>query len=65
MAERGITFRSLVIEALETSMEEKQPAKPFVLRDASAGYTTAKAKGVSSRTINKALDELREPGDVV
>ena len=63
VAGRVITFRSLVIEALEYTLEEKQPAKPFLLRDASAGYRAAEAKGVSSRTVNKANDELREPVD--
>jgi len=60
MAERGTTFRSLVIDALEQSLEDK-PARPFMLREASAGYVAGRKDGVSRKAINKAIDEGREP----
>ncbi len=63
MAERGVTFRSLVIDALEQALAEK-PARPFVLREASAGYSAAGTHKVSRKAINKAIDDSREPGRV-
>ncbi|HMO50156.1 MAG TPA: hypothetical protein PKE26_05485 [Kiritimatiellia bacterium] len=60
MAKRGITFRSLVIDALEQALEET-PGKPFVLRDASAGYTANRRQRISSQTINQTIDQTREP----
>lgn len=60
MAKRRMTFRSLVIDALELALDEQRP-EPFVLREASAGYMVKKRGGVSSRTINQAIDETREP----
>lgn len=60
MAKRGMTFRSLVIDALEqTLVDDRQ--KPFVLREASAGYSAGKRGGVSSKAVNQAINETREP----
>ena len=56
MAERNVTFRSLVISALEQALQ--QNTEPFHLRDASVGDSQ---KTVSNQTINRAIDEQREP----
>ena len=57
LAKRNLTFRALVISALEQVLREED--KPFKLRDASAGgYTEEK---VSSEAINRAIDEQRQP----
>ena len=60
MAERGVTFRSLVIDAVEQALAER-PASPFVLREASAGYGAGRKEKVSRKAINRAIDEGREP----
>jgi hypothetical protein len=60
MAERRVTFRSLVIDAVERSLAEK-PARPFVLREASAGYVADRKEKVSRKAVNRAIDESREP----
>jgi len=60
MAKSGMTFRSLVIDALERALDENR-ATAFVLREASAGYTVNKKGGVSRHAINEAIDENREP----
>lgn len=60
MTKRGMTFRSLVIDALEQSLDD-QHQKPFILRDASAGYAIGKRVGVSSQDVNRVIDETREP----
>ncbi|HMP75692.1 MAG TPA: hypothetical protein PKE12_05275 [Kiritimatiellia bacterium] len=60
MAERGTTFRSLVIDALEQSLDDS-PARPFKLREASAGYEAGRKERVSRKAVNKAIDEGREP----
>lgn len=60
MAKRRMTFRSLVIDALEQALDEQRP-EPFVLREASAGYKVNKRGGVSNHDINRAIDETREP----
>ena len=57
-AERNTTFRALVIDALENSLNEEKA--PFVLREASAGYNVHGKGGVSSDVINNAIDENRE-----
>ena len=56
LAERKMTFRALVIDALDRVIE----ARPgiFRLRDASVGEDNA---GVSSEAINRAIDEARGP----
>lgn len=53
-----MTLRALVIDALERALEA--PAVNFRLRDASAGES-ADGRAVSSRTINRAINEMREP----
>ena len=58
IAKRNITFRTLVIDALEQSLNEDKP--PFILRDAAAGYDVHGKGGVSSKAINDAIDENRE-----
>jgi hypothetical protein len=60
MVKRGMTFRSLVIDALEQALNESR-SNAFVLREAAAGYTLKKPGGVSRRAINDAIDESREP----
>jgi Arc/MetJ family transcription regulator len=51
-----LTFRSLVITALEDALREDR--KPFRLRDASCGMLTGST--VSSAEINNAIDEQRD-----
>ena len=58
LAERKMTFRALVIDAVERAIET--PSVPFRLRDASVGYA-GHGRGVSSKAINRAIDEAREP----
>jgi len=58
LAERKMTFRALVIDALERSIAT--PPASFKLRDASAGHAGADGK-VSSEAINHAINEAREP----
>ena len=55
-----MTLRSLVIDALERSLQDA-PGE-FVLRDASAGYG-GEGPGVTARDVNNAIDELRKPGE--
>ncbi len=55
-AERNMTFRALVIDALDKEIRNK-PGR-FQLRDASAGYETTAS--VTSDDINRALDEQRD-----
>jgi len=59
MAKRGVTFRALVIDALEQSLDEKNAT--FALRDASAGYAVKSRDAVSTGDINRAINDLREP----
>ena len=58
LAERKITFRALVIDAVERAIEA--PPVSFRLRDASAGHSGEGAM-VSSEAINRAIDEARQP----
>ena len=58
LAERKVTFRALVISALEQSLREE--SRPFELRDASVGEPARKS--VSSEDINRAIDEQRNSG---
>ena len=58
LAERKMTFRALVIDAVERALES--PAVPFRLRDASVGDAGDRS-GVSSKAINRAIDEARDP----
>jgi len=60
MAKRRMTFRSLVIDALEQALDD-QRSERFVLRDASAGYRADRRGGVSNQSINQAIDASREP----
>ena len=53
--ERKMTFRSMVISALEKALEED--LKPFHLRDASAGESSRTI--ISSEEINRHIDEQR------
>lgn len=56
LAARKVTFRALVISALEKALEEDPEA--FKLRDAAVGKA---ARSVSSAEINRAISEQREP----
>jgi hypothetical protein len=58
LAERKMTFRALVIDAVERAIEV--PAASFRLRDASAGHA-GDGTAVSSEAINRAINEAREP----
>lgn len=55
---RKMTFRALVIDALDRAIET--PRVSFSLRDASVGCAEDDA-GVSSEAINRAIDEARAP----
>lgn len=58
LAEKKMTFRALVIDAVERAIEA--PSVPFRLRDASVG-DAGDDGGVSSKAINRAIDEARDP----
>ncbi len=53
-----MTFRDLVATAVEHELSGEE--KPFVLRDASAGYETTAADTLSAVKINDAINSLRE-----
>ena len=55
-AKRHTTLRVLMVDALERRLNES--ISGFQLRDAAAGHSSAL---VSSETINRAIDEQREP----
>ena len=57
IAERKVTFRALVISALEQELDEQ--AEPFLLKDAAVG--AASESVVSSEAINQAIDDQRAP----
>ena len=57
LAERKVTFRALVITALEQVLAEE--SRPFQLRDASVGGGSRET--VSAEVINRAIDEQRTP----
>ena len=59
MAKRNMTFRALVVDALEKSLNEDH--SPFVLRDASAGYDASANDRRTSADINRAIDDNRQP----
>lgn len=56
LASRKMTFRALVIDAVEQALARETP--PFRLRDASAGYSGKGAK-ITSKKINQAIDDQR------
>ncbi len=58
LARRRMTFRALVIDALEQAISEDSSG--FRLRDASAGYETAGEQRVSVDAVNRAIDEQRD-----
>ncbi len=58
LADRNMTFRALVIDALQQALREEPPA--FRLRDAATGCLRRGRRGVSADAINRALDEQRE-----
>lgn len=55
-AERKVTFRSLVVAALENELAEEQGS--FQLRDASMGTSTKSP--VPNEVINRHLDAIRD-----
>ena len=59
LAQRGLTLRSVVVDALERLLAPE--SRPFRLRDASAGYTSDPGAAVSNAAINEAIEELDEP----
>ena len=58
LAERKMTFRALVIDAVERVIQA--PPAAFRLRDASVG-DAGEGTTVSSGAINRAIDAAREP----
>jgi len=56
-ARRKTTFRALVVDALERTLEEK--AGGFQLEDASVGASAATNNSVTNKQINDAIDEQR------
>lgn len=58
LAARKMTFRALVIDAVERLLEAPQVS--FKLRDASAGHK-GRAQKVTNEAINRAINEAREP----
>lgn len=59
VARRGMTFKELVIDAVERALNERPRA--FTLRDASAGCQPTQAEAVTADQVNCAIDALREP----
>lgn len=57
LARRNLTFRALVIDAVERAIEG-DPG-PFLLRDASAGFAARKDRRISETAINQAIDDIR------
>jgi hypothetical protein len=58
-ARRQITFRTLVIDAVEKALENEP--EPFVLREAAAGFKSKKGEGLSSNQVNEAIGRLHDP----
>jgi len=58
MVKRGMTFRALVLDALEQALGAE--SAPFSLRDASAGTPAGREGGVSPERINEAIEEQRK-----
>lgn len=58
LAARKMTFRALVIDAVERVLEA--PPVTFKLRDASAGHKSRTGE-VTNEAINRAINEGREP----
>jgi hypothetical protein len=52
-----MTFRALVIDALERALEE--PSRSFRLRDASVGTNAKGSKTLSASSIDRAIDRQR------
>lgn len=57
-AKRKTTFRALVIDALEQSLNGR--SGKFRLRDASVGTKPRRSKTISSTTIHRAIDSQRK-----
>jgi hypothetical protein len=57
MIKRKMTFRALVIDALERTLEE--PSKTFQLRDASVGSRTDRSEPLSVDEVNRSIDAQR------
>lgn len=57
-ARRNTTFRALVVDALERSLDES--SKHFSLEDASAGKAPESGHEIGAETINSAIDNQRE-----
>ena len=57
IAERKLTFRSLVISALEQALDEE--VAPFKLRNAAVGKGNTSSDSISNATINDAINAQR------
>lgn len=57
-AKRKTTFRALVVDALERTLDE--PLQDFQLQDAAVGPTADIIDSVNTQTINQAIDEHRK-----
>ncbi len=57
IAERKLTFRSLVISALEATLDKE--VEPFKLRNAAVGKNNTPNNIISNATINDAIDTQR------
>ncbi len=58
-AQRKTTFRALVVDALERSLD--QPSAAFQLEDAAVGPPPEAGDPVDNETINRAIDAQRDP----
>jgi len=57
-SERNMTFRALVIDALEKALAER--TGEFRLRDASVGTKARRSESISPGAVNRAIDAQRE-----
>ena len=56
-----ITFRTLVVAALEAELAKDERGAGFRLRDAAAGEPFGESGRVTSEEVNAAIDGQREP----
>lgn len=58
LLKKGLTLRSVVVDALERLMRPNETA--FRMRDASVGYCAEPREGVNASQVNAAVQELNE-----
>lgn len=58
LLKKGLTLRSVVVDALERLMKPDETA--FRMRDASAGYRAEPGEGITASQVNAAVQELNE-----